>query len=125
MVELAKKKYSNRFDIQAGELWFRGIALRQPMGFLPIRTDDAFCVGMITANPWTPTEYHAIVSLICAEDGKIYDALTLLRECLAWARRRKCVDWRINSETAFDLRPMARRLGAVEDTGTYKVTLDE
>jgi hypothetical protein len=123
MLGLAQRRYSNRFDFQAGELWVKGIVLRQPMVFLPIRTDNAFCIGMISANPWLPAEWHAHIAMVAAEEGKMWDAMALLRESVEWAKRRKCVDWRMNSQTSFDLAPMARRLGAVEDPGCWKVDL--
>jgi hypothetical protein len=123
MVELAVQRYSNRFDFQAGEMWVRGIVLRQPMVFLPVRTDHAFAISMISANPWMPAEWHAHIAMVCAEEGFMWDAMALLRESVAWARRRKCIDWRINSDTGFDLQPMALRLGADEVRGSFKVDL--
>ena len=123
MVALAHRRYPNNFDIQSAEMWFRNIVLKQPMVFCPIRTDHAFCVAMVSANPWLPAELHSHIAMVCAEDGKMWDAMLLLRESLAWAKRRGCVDWRLGSETLFELAPMAKRVGAVEDTGTWKVRL--
>ena len=121
MLDLAKRRYSNRFDFQAGELWIRNITLKQPMVFLPIRTDHAFAIAMISANPWLPSEWHAHTAMVCAEEGKMWEALTLIRECVAWAKRRNCVDWRINSQTGYDLAPLARRVGAKEEGGCFAV----
>lgn len=123
MVQLAKRRYSNRFDIQSAEMWVRNIVLKQPMVFLPIRTDNAFCIAMISANPWLPADWHAHIAMVCADDGKMWEAMALLRETLSWATRRNCVDWKLNSETVFQLGPLARRLGAVEELGTFKVAL--
>lgn len=123
MIEMASRRYPSRFDLRAAELWLRGVVLRQPMMFLPIRTESAFCVAMLSANPWLPTELHAVNAMVCAEDHKGWEAVALLRECIAWAKKRNCVDWRINSDTDVNITPFAHRLGAVEEKGSYRVTL--
>lgn len=123
MAELAQRRYPNNFDIQAAELWVRNIVLKGPMVFLPIRTDDAFCISMITLTPWFPNDWEAVVVMICADDGKMWQALALLRESLAWAGRRNCADWRLSSETSYDIEPLARRLGAEEFQPRYHIRL--
>lgn len=113
MVELAKRRYTNRFDFIAAEMWFRNVVLKQPVVFLPIRTQGAFCVALISVIPWMPADPEANLVMLCAEEGCMWEAVSLLREAAAWAQRRKCVELRISSETAFDLTPLAKRMGAV------------
>lgn len=122
MVGLAKRRYPNNFDFQAAELWMRNVVLKQPMVFLPIRTDHAFLVALISLIPWTPADPEASVVMVCADDGCMWEAMTLLRESLAWAKRRKCVNWNVSSETAYDMAPLAQRLGAVVNP-RYRVEL--
>jgi hypothetical protein len=122
MVALARRRYPNNFDIQAAELWFRNIVLKQPLVFLPLRTEGAFLVVLISVIPWLPTEWEANVAMICADDGKLWEAMTLVRESIHWAERRKCAKWHISSETGFDIAPMALRVGA-KPAPRYRVEL--
>ena len=123
MLALAKRRYSNRWDFEAAEMWFESVVLRQPLVFYPIRSDNSFVVTLISIIPWMPAEWEANVVWCCADDGAMWEALALLRESLAWAKRRKCVEWRFRSETDFDTGPMARRLGAHELPTNYAVRL--
>jgi hypothetical protein len=125
MLALAKQRYSNRTDWAAAEMWFRNIVLKGPMVFLPLRTDHAFLVGMITVVPWRPAEWEAIMMWLCSEDGFMWEALALLREGAAWAKRRKCVEFRISSETTFDIAPLAKRIGAKELRPQWGLRFDE
>lgn len=114
MVELAKRRYTNKFDFVAAEMWFRNVVLKQPVVFFPIRSDGAFCVALISVIPWMPADPEANLVMLCAEEGCMWQAIGLLREAAAWAQRRKCTELRISSETAVDLTPIAERLGAVK-----------
>lgn len=114
MVELAHRRYSNRFDHQAGEMWVRGVVLRSPLMFWPMRTDNAFLIAMLSIEPWLPTETRCHVAMICADHDCMWEAVGLLRASIEWARRRRCAEWRIESATDFDLAPIALKLGAKE-----------
>lgn len=107
----------------AVEAWFRNIVLRQPFTFLYVRTDDAFLVGVINIIPWQPGELEFMVALVYADDGCMWQAVKLLRFSIEWARKRKCADWRLSSETTRELGPIARRLGAVELSPRYSLRL--
>lgn len=124
MVELASRRYPPDFDLVAAEMWMRNIVLKQPMMFLPIRTDSAFVVCLIAVIPWLPSNWEANVIMCCAEDGKAWEVMGLLRATLEWAKKRKCVEWRMRTETAYDLGPMAKRLGAGVLPPCYVVRLD-
>ena len=123
LVDLCRRRYSNKYDQQASELWFRNIVLKSPMVFLPIRTDNAFLIALISVTPWLPADNEAHVIMVCADTGHGLEAVTLLRESVAWARRRKCATWRIVSETDMDLGAFARRVGATEITPRYTLNL--
>jgi hypothetical protein len=111
---LCVKKYSSRFDPTSTEGWYRNIVLKNPLLFYPARTQNAFCISLISLVPWLPNDLECSVIMICAEDGAMWDAARLLRASIAWAKSRKATTWRICSETDFDLAQIARRVGATE-----------
>jgi len=122
-LDLGRRRYGERFDVIATEGWFRNLVLKGPMVFLPIRTADAFLVAMVTVLPWFPADWECNVILICAEEGALWQACALARVSIDWARKRRCVEWRISSETEFSVQPIARRVGAEELTSRYRKSL--
>ena len=123
MVNLASRRYPRSYDIEAAEMWMRNIVLRQPMVFYPIRTDHAFMVTLISLLPWLPSEPEANVVMLCAEDERIWDSVKLARASFDWAVRRKCARWGFNSDTDFDIGPIAKRMGMIERCPRYVVPL--
>lgn len=124
MLELGKRRYSNEFDFQATELWFRNLVMRGPLMFLPMRTDNSFCISMLSTTPWRPSDPECNVALVAAEADCMWEAIALLRESIAWAKRRKCRLWRISSETGYDLRAIATRLGATSPDSRWVLKFD-
>jgi hypothetical protein len=120
---LCKKRYSDRYDEEGTINWFRNICLKGPLLFQPIRTDNAFCITMLSVLPWLPAEWEANVVFICADVGAGWDAIHLLRASIEWGRKRKAHRWRLMSETDFDLAPLAKRLGATELSPRYSLRL--
>ena len=96
-MSIAKRRYADKWDFIATEMWFRNVVLKGPMVFLPIRSTDAFLVGMISVVPWTPTNWEANVVMLCADEDKMWQAVALARASIEWARQRKCSEWRISS----------------------------
>jgi hypothetical protein len=109
---LCHRKYSARYDEQSTELWFRNTVLKNAILFYPIRTENAFTISMLSVNPWLPGEFECHNIFTCADTGCIWEVVTLFRASIAWATKRKVTWWRLNSETDFDLAPLARRVGA-------------
>jgi len=105
-------------------MWVRNIVLKGPMMFLPIRTDHAFLIAMLSTTPWMPQTPECNVVLVCADEGKMWEAVMLLRASIEWAKRRKCSLWRLSSETDFDLQPIATKLGATEANVRYVLRLN-
>ena len=120
---LFRKKYDNRFDPIATEGWFRNIVLKTPMMFYPVRLRNSFLIGMLSTMPWLPAEFDCHIVAICADDGAGWESMRLLRSSIEWARSRKCRYWRMNSETEYDLEPMAKRLGANEISPRFNIEL--
>ena len=126
VLDLCRRKYGTDYDYISTEGWFREQVLKNPLRFLPIRTDGAFLVAMLSCSPWTPALFEAEVILICADDGRMWDALHLLRYSIEWARQRKCSVWRIGVGWDFpagELGPLAKRVGAKEIKPMYMVDL--
>jgi hypothetical protein len=123
MVWLAKRRYPQNFDLLSAEGWVRNIVLKQPMVFLPIRTDDAFLIALLSCIPWKPADMECNVALVCAEEGHMWQAMAMIRKSLDWAEQRGCAVWHISSETAYDLGPIAKRVGARLCEPRYEVKL--
>ena len=109
---LFKKKYDSRFDAVTTENWYRNVVLKAPLMFYPVRLQNSFLIGMLSCVPWLPNDFDCHVACLCADDGAGWEVLRLLRGSIAWARTRKCKHWMINSDTEYDVSPLARRLGA-------------
>jgi len=120
---LAKKRYRQEYDESSTEGWFRNIVLKGPMMFYPVRTDNAFVIAMMCTVPWTPAFFECNIIFVCADIGCMWEASTLLRGSIHWARRRKCAIWRISSDTDVDLEPLARRVGCTELSPRYVMVL--
>lgn len=122
--ELFARRYATyAYDPVTAEGWFRNRVLKEPMLFLPQRTDDAFCISMLSVTPWMPAEYETNVVVICAEDNVIWQSLKLLRASVEWAKLRRCKTWRISSDTSNDVVLLAQRLGAEEISPRYVMRL--
>ena len=93
------------------------------MLFLPQRTDNAFCISMLSVTPWLPVDYETNVVVICAEDNATWEAIKLLRASVAWSRLRRCKVWRLSSDTHNDMTLLAQRLGAEEISPRYVMRL--
>ena len=117
------KKYEKRFDAITTEGWYRNVVLKNPMMFYPIRLRNSFLIGMLSTLPWLPSEFDCNIISVCADDGCMWEALKLLRASIEWARKRKCRHWLLTSDTAFDLAPMAKRLGACELSPRFSLEL--
>ena len=124
MLDVGDRRYPKKFDRLSTEMWVRNLVLKGPMMFLPIRTDDAFLIAVLSTTPWVPATPECNVGLVCAEDGCIWQAVTLLRVSIEWAKRRKCSLWRLSSETGFDLAPIAHKLGATEPNTRWQLRFD-
>jgi hypothetical protein len=123
LYHLMRKKYSQRYDAVTTEGWYRNLVLKQPMVYLPQRTANAFCISMLTFVPWLPAEYECTVVCVCADDGAMWEAVKLIRSAIEWARKRKCMYFRMSSDTDTDLAAFARRLGAEEISPRFSIRL--
>lgn len=123
MLDLGRRRYSNRFDLMATEAWFRSIVMKAPLVFLPVRLDDAFLIAALNIIPWVPGELEANVVMVAADEGCMYQALELLRFSIEWAKKRRATEWRLTSETEVELGPLAKRLGAKELSPRYCLRL--
>lgn len=87
------------------------------------RTDDAFLVALASVFPWLPGDPEVNVVCICADDDAGWQVIKLLRASIEWARKRNAKCWRITSDTGYDLRPLAWRIGAREVNPRFEIEL--
>jgi hypothetical protein len=121
---LFKKRYPPpRYDALTTERWFRGFAVKDALNLLAVRTDDAFLVAMIVVLPWLPSEPECNVVCICADDDAGWQVIKLLRTSIEWARLRNAARWRLNSDTEYDISPLALRVGAREISPRFELDL--
>ncbi|HEX3520767.1 MAG TPA: hypothetical protein VHT52_01615 [Stellaceae bacterium] len=120
---LCKKRYDQHYDSYSSLAWFKNNVLKNPMMFYAVRSADAFTITMLSGIPWLAGELEANVVFICADDDCMWQAIRLLRCSIEWARRRRCTVWRVSSDTDYDLRPLALRLGATELSPRYMLRL--
>lgn len=123
MIALGRRRYRQGFDAMAMEAWFRNTVLKQPLIWLYVRLDDAFMLGVINVIPWVPGELEFTVIMVVADEGKMWQAVELLRFSIEWSRQRRIVDWRLSSETENELGAIAKRLGATELSPRYSLRL--
>lgn len=109
---LCRKRYADDYTPTETEGWFRNSVLTNAVVFFPIRTNDAFLIAHLHVWPWKAKEFTCDVMFICADDGAVWQALSLVRASIAWAESRKAAVWRISSETEIDVTPLALRVGA-------------
>lgn len=121
--QLCKRRYPQTYSQVETDSWYLNQVLKGPLMFFPARTADAFCISMLSATPWMAGSLECNVVFLCAEEGCMWQAIRLLRASVAWARRRKCTLWRIASDTEYDLRPLAMRLGAREPAPRWELQL--
>lgn len=105
------------------EGWFRNVVLKTPMMFYPIRLANSFLIAMLSCVPWLPSDFDCHIICVCADDGHMWETAKLLRSSIEWARKRKCKSWNLTSDTDYDLAPMAKRVGADEQTPRYRIIL--
>ena len=53
----------------------------------------------------------------------MWDSVRLVRASIEWAVKRQCAYWRLNSDTDYDLGPIAERMGANIRTPRYSMRL--
>lgn len=117
------RRYPNSFDLATTEAWMREVVLRAPLRFHAMRTDDGLCISLVNEYPWQPTEHEVTVVSLVSDLGKVWQAVPLLRESIAWARSRKAVAWRFGSDTAYDCTALMRRIGVPQEAPRFRLDL--
>jgi hypothetical protein len=106
------RRYPNNYDATSADAWMAETVLKAPLMFLALRNDDAFLIGSLSLQPWLPNDIEFNVIVAAAELGKVWSTLPLLRTSVEWARYRRAVRWRFQSDTSNDIMPLMRRIGA-------------
>lgn len=123
LVDLCKRRYSNKYSAETADAYLCNVVLKNPIQYYATRTADAFQITNLTTTPWTPRDYRADMVFICCDHGKMWQSLLLLRDSIQWARDRRAVAWRFETETDTDLAPIMKRLGVREITPRYHLDL--
>jgi hypothetical protein len=114
LTQLCRKRYSHKYDAEATQGWYSNIVMKSPLMFYPVRSADAFCITMLSVVPWLASDLDANVVFICCDEGCMWQGLRLLRCSIDWAKRRRATVWRLSSDTEYDFKALAMRLGATE-----------
>ena len=101
----------------------REIVLKNPLKFYALRTDGALCISVMSETPWLPNKREVGVVVALADFTKVWETLPLLRASVNWARKRKAVIWRFQSDTEHDIGPLMQRIGAEPDRPRYQIQL--
>lgn len=121
-LSLASERYRH-FDPGRTLLWLAQ-GLQQPT-VLNIRTTDAFCISSILTTAWHPKERECHVLFLCAAVGAHWQAMSLLRESVRWAREEGCLNWWFSSETENLIDSLAKRIGAKPTVMRWKLDLGD
>jgi hypothetical protein len=122
MVRVMQGRFEGQMDGIASASWVRNNVLTNPLNFLCIRNEAGFLIATLYAWPWYPRQFCNVI-VVCVEQGKGWQALPLLRMSIEWARYRKAINWRYESDTPYDIAPLMKRLGVPEDSPRYKLDL--
>lgn len=117
--------YPEHFSAEDTEQWMREVVIKSPLRFRAQRTANALCISLITEYPWQPNRREVIVLSLIADNGRVWETLPLLRDSIAWARRREAKCWRLATDMGQDFAPLMKRLGVPNDTPCYKLDLGE
>lgn len=123
LVDLAWRRYGSQYNATGADAWFTNVVLKNPIQYYATRTANAFQISNLTTTPWQPRVYRADIVFICADHGKMWETLPLLRDSIAWARDRGAYAWRFETETEHDLGPVMKKLGVTELTPRYHLEL--
>lgn len=119
LVDLCRRRYPPHYDIGAAENWISHAVVRNPVQFYATRSPNGFQITNLTANAWTPRDFTADVTVILCDFGHVWEALPLLRDSMKWARERRAIRWRFETDTEHDLAPIMKRLGVPPVTPRY------
>lgn len=120
---LFHKRYPSSYCYPTAERWYREMVMTNPFTFYAVRTDDAFLIATWVIYAWIPGDPEAHVAVICADENAQFQAITLLRASIAWAKTRHAAKWKVASDTDYDLSALAKRVGATELTARFELDL--
>lgn len=123
LVDLCKRRYPPYYNALEADAWLLNRVLPNPLQYYATRSANAFQITNLTYTYWAPSKARADIIFICADKGKAWETLSLLRDSIQWARDRNASSWRFETETDYDLKPIMRRLGVTEITPRYHLEL--
>lgn len=121
ILSLAHRRYTKTPDPGTSLSWLVR-CLQTPLA-LVIRSEGAFCTAIIETQAWWPGEPECHIAVLVADKGHHWEAITLLKTTISWARANGCARWYLSSETDFDFEMLARRVGAKPGVMKYRLDL--
>lgn len=116
LIELARETYPT-FDDGAASRWLDKV-LPNPDA-LVLRTGQAAVVALAGSPPWMPHDRQCHILFVLGYPRGVWDVVRLLRASQDWAVERGCSVWRFGADVPFDLEPLARRVGAIQDSPRF------
>jgi hypothetical protein len=107
---LFELRYPPDWDWITTEGWLTARVLPNPGVYFPVRSPNAFLIGMVEQLPWTPSRFEFHIQAICADEDSVWEAAQLLRAGLEWAKQRGC--WRCIQQSDMYVTPLMLRVGA-------------
>lgn len=120
LLELARETYPS-FDEGAASRWLDKV-LPNPDALI-LRTVSAAIVALAAAPAWMPHEKQCHIIFVLGYSRGVWDVIRLLRASQEWAREQGCSLWRFGADVPFDVGPLAKRVGASEDSPRYFLAL--
>lgn len=103
---------------------FLYFAINSP-SFYVVRTDHAFGCCYFESWPFN-MKMRKAYEVFLADDGtpgSVWGVNTVTKAMIAWARQNGCANFRLESQTAYDLAPIARRNGFEPQHTAYILNL--
>lgn len=116
LLELARETYPS-FDERAASIWLDKVLPRADS--LVLRSASAAIVAMVGAPSWMPSDRQCHIIFVLGYPRAVWDVVRLLRASQEWALEMGCGLWRFGADVPFDVGPLARRVGASEDSPRY------
>ncbi len=123
LTALAKECYGDRIEDDNGVREWLKASVNNPDFFIA-RGEYAAVVVYIFRYFYAPSRPEATLIFLLGsrqERSTVWEAAQLLEHAVLWAKEKRSVVFKMDSATAFDIAPLAKRIGAKPTGQTYVV----
>lgn len=119
LLDVARAAYAQEFD-EANVRKFLVAAIPAP-SMLVLRSNNGLIVASIARQFWggPPEAYVQFIACARPSRGLVGEGVALLRAVDTWRRERGAENLHFGEQTGINMAPLARRLGAVQQTPSY------